>query len=191
MNDKQIVEAIHGCFEEMVVAIDGRLDQMQAELWDGLHGELRKQEARFDQIDKRLDRVEERLDRMEERFDRMDERLDQMDERLDQMDVRLDGLEKHLKEHDDQLDIINQKLTGLALHVENETDRNIQLLAENHLMLVGKLNEGIEAANGNKLYAIKVNYLVGRVDKLYDEVEDIKKQMKIRRTGKRSLKALS
>lgn len=184
MNDKQIVETIHGCFEEMVVAINGRLDQMQAELWDGLHGELRKQEARFDQIDKRLDRMDERLDEM-------DERLDRMDERLDQMDVRLDGLEKHLKEHDDQLDIINQKLTGLALHVENETDRNIQLLAENHLMLVGKLNEGIETANGNKLYAIKVNYLVGRVDKLYDEVEDIKKQMKIRRTGKRSLKALS
>lgn len=170
MNDKQVVETIHGCFEEMVVAINGRLDQMQAELWNGLHGELRKQEARFDQIDKRLDRVEERLDRVEERLDQM---------------------ERHLKEHDDQLDVINQKLTGLALHVENETDRNIQLLAENHLMLVGKLNEGIEAANGNKLYAIKVNYLTGRVDKLYDEVEDIKRQMKIRRTGRRSLKTLS
>ena len=219
MSDTQIMETIHGCFEEMVVAINGRLDQMQTELKDGLHKELQKHEERFDQIDRRLDRMDERLDRMDERldkmderFDRMDERLDKMDERFDRMDERLDkmderfdqidkrlnkmderfdGIDEHLKAHDKQLDVIDRKLTGLALHVENETDRNIRLLAENHIELVNKLNEGIDAANNNRMYAIQVGYLIKNVDKLKEEVEDLKKGSIIRRPGRRALKSPS
>lgn len=170
MNDTQIMETIHGCFEEMVVAINGRLDQMQAELKAGLHEELKRHEERLDRIEVRLDRIEERLDRVEERLDRVEE---------------------HLKEHDKRLDTLDRKLTELSLHVENETDSNIRLLAENHIELVNKLNEGIDAANNNRMYAIQVGYLIKNVDKLKEEVEDLKKGSIIRRPRRRVFKTLS
>lgn len=173
-------ETIQNCFAEMATALNGRLDRMQTEI-----------NERFAGIDKRLDGIDGRLDGIDERLDRMDERLDGMDERFGQIEKRLDGIDGQLLEHSEQLFILDRKLTGLALHVENETDKYIQILAENHISLTGKLNEGIEAHNGNKLYSIKVDFLIGRVDKLYDEVEGIKKQMKIRRPARRSVKALS
>lgn len=177
MNDTQIMETIHGCFEEMVVAINGRLDQMQAELKAGLHEELKRHEERLDRIEVRLDRIEVRLDRIEERLDRVEERLDRVEE--------------HLKEHDKRLDALDRKLTELSLHVENETDSNIRLLAENHIELVNKLNEGIDAANNNRMYAIQVGYLIKNVDKLKEEVEDLKKGSIIRRPRRRVFKSLS
>ncbi len=166
-------ETIQNCFAEMMVTVNGRLDRMQTEI-----------NERFAGIEKRLDGIDERLDGI-------DERLDGMDERFEQIEKRLGGIDEQLKEHSEQLFILDRKLTGLALHVENETDKYVQILAENHLTLTEKLNEGVEAHNGNKLYAIKVNFLISRVDRLYDEVEGIKKQMKIRRPGRRSMKALS
>ena len=46
----------------------------------------------------------------------------------------------------DDLDTLKKKTTDLALHLENVTDRNIELLAENHLSLVDKLNEAVKTA---------------------------------------------
>lgn len=152
MNDTQIMETIHGCFEEMAVAINGRLDQMQTELKAGLHEELKRHE----------------------------ERLDRMDERMNSMETSLQS----------QIDKVDRKITVLALHVENETDKKIQILAENHLELMRKLNEGIEAANRNKMYAMEVDCLVGKVDKLYEDVEEIKKRV-IRKPRRRISKAFS
>lgn len=122
---------------------------------------------------------------------RLDRMQTEINERFAGIEKRLDGIDDQLREHSEQLFILDRKLTGLALHVENETDKYIQILAENHLTLTEKLNAGMEAHNGNKLYAIKVNFLISKVDKLYDDVEGIKKQMKIRRPGRRSVKALS
>lgn len=173
-------ETIQNCFAEMMVTVNGRLDRMQTEI-----------NERFAGIEKRLDGMDERFEQIEKRLDGIDERLDGMDERFEQIEKRLDGIDEQLREHSEQLFILDRKLAGLALHVENETDKYIQILAENHLTLTEKLNEGTEAHNGNKLYAIKVNFLISRVDRLYDDVESIKKQMKIRRTGRRSVKALS
>lgn len=194
-------ETIQNCFAEMATALNGRLDRMQTEInerfagidkrLDGMDDRFERIERRLDGIDERLDRMDERLDGMDERFEQIEKRLDGMDERFGQIEKRLDGIDGQLLEHSEQLFILDRKLTGLALHVENETDKYIQILAENHISLTGKLNEGIEAHNGNKLYSIKVDFLIGRVDKLYDEVEGIKKQIKIRRPARRSVKALS
>lgn len=187
-------ETIQNCFAEMATALNGRLDRMQTEInerFAGIDKRLDGMDDRFERIERRLDGIDERLDGIDERLDRMDERLNGMDERFEQIEKRLDGIDGQLLEHSEQLFILDRKLTGLALHVENETDKYIQILAENHISLTGKLNEGIEAHNGNKLYSIKVDFLIGRVDKLYDEVEGIKKQIKIRRPARRSVKALS
>ena len=65
----------------------------------------------------------------------------------------------------DDLDTLKKKTTDLALHLENVTDRNIELLAENHLSLVDKLNEAVKTADKEK------------VDKLSNEVANLKGQI--------------
>lgn len=93
----------------------------------------------------------------------------------DIMDERLD--EKLDKKFDEKLQPIQDSITGLKLHLENITDKNIQLLAENHIDLVNKLNQAIPVANNNSAYEVKVNYLVEKVEILEKEVLKLKETM--------------
>lgn len=77
----------------------------------------------------------------------------------------------------DDLDTLKKKTTDLALHLENVTDRNIELLAENHLSLVDKLNEAVKTADKTALFEIQVRILTEKVDKLSNEVANLKGQI--------------
>ena len=67
-------------------------------------------------------------------------------------------------------DLKNQ-VSQTQLHLENATDRNIQLLAENHSNLIDKLNQAIPVADKNLTYEVKVNYLLERVSTLEKKVQ--------------------
>lgn len=69
---------------------------------------------------------------------------------------------------------LKQEMSGIKLHLENVTDKNISILAENHVDLVRKLNEAIPTADNNAAYAVQVNYLTERVTKLEKEFSDFK-----------------
>ena len=60
---------------------------------------------------------------MDERFDRVYARMDKMDSRMDQMDNRISEMDSRLE----------QKIENIRIHLENETDKKIQLLAENYV----------------------------------------------------------
>lgn len=72
---------------------------------------------------------------------------------------------------------IRQKVTNLELTLENETNHNIQLLAENHLSLVDKLNQAIKVQDKSLLYEVQVSGLKMRVERLEQEIADIKSKI--------------
>ncbi|MDE7311855.1 MAG: hypothetical protein K2N87_09635 [Eubacterium sp.] len=66
------------------------------------------------------------------------------------------------------------QLSQTQLHLENKTDRNIVLLAENHSMLIDKLNQAIPLANKNLTYEVKVEYALDKISELEKDVADLK-----------------
>lgn len=69
---------------------------------------------------------------------------------------------------------LKQEVSAIKLHLENVTDKNISILAENHIELVKKLNAAIPIADNNRAYAVQVNYLTERVTKLEKDFQDFK-----------------
>ncbi len=67
--------------------------------------------------------------------------------------------------------------TSIELHLENTTDKNIQLIAENFIELIEKLNQAIPVADKNLAYEVKVNYLVSEVSKLKQEIAELKSKI--------------
>ena len=110
---------------------------------------------KMNQIDTKVDKLDNCIDRLDSRMDQLDSRMDQLDSRMDQLDSRIERIE---------------------LHLENETDKNIQLLAENHVELINKLNQAIPIADKNLVYEVKVNHLIGEVNRLKEDVEILKKK---------------
>ena len=69
---------------------------------------------------------------------------------------------------------LKQDVTEMKLSLENETNHNIQLLAENHCDLVDKLNQAIPVADKALLNEVQISGLRIRVDSLEKEVAEMK-----------------
>ncbi len=106
----------------------------------------------------------------EEYFDRLEECTGRLGNRFDQFSERFDRLEERMGRSDD-------RIAHIELHLENKTDHNIQLLAENFIDLVNKLNQAIPAADKNLAYEVKVTYLIDEVNKLRENVEAIRRKI--------------
>lgn len=76
-----------------------------------------------------------------------------------------------------RVETVEQKLTSIELTLENETNHNIQLLAENHINLVDKLNQAIRVQDKSILYEVQVSGLKMKVEKLEKEVAEIKSKI--------------
>lgn len=79
-------------------------------------------------------------------------------------DVRLlQGDVQSLKE---DVQSLKERVTNIEITLENETNRNIQLVAEGHLNLDRKLDEALKELHPNTMYHLKVKHLDGEVTKM-------------------------
>ncbi len=68
---------------------------------------------------------------------------------------------------------MKQDISGIHLHLENVTDRKIELLAENHLHLIDKLNEAIRVSDKTLIYETEVAALSEEMKKIKKRIEKI------------------
>ena len=62
------------------------------------------------------------------------------------------------------------RITSLELTLENETNRNIRLIAEGHLDLSRKLDQALVVENQKKMLLIRVNTLENEMRKLKEQM---------------------
>ena len=87
------------------------------------------------------------------------------------------GLKEDVAVLKEDVSILKQRVTAIEVHLENQTDKNIQLIAENFIELTNKLNQAIPVADKNLAYEVKVNYLIEKVQFLEKDFEKFKCQM--------------
>ena len=62
---------------------------------------------------------------------------------------------------------------SVELTLENETNRNIKIIAEGHLDLNRKLDEALKAENEKEMLLIRVNILENELRKVKERIEGI------------------
>ena len=73
----------------------------------------------------------------------------------------------------EELKKLNDKLTDVQLTLENETNKNIKIIAEGHLDLSRKLDEALKVDSEKELLLIRVNRLENELRRLKTRVEEI------------------
>jgi len=61
-------------------------------------------------------------------------------------------------------------IRSLELTLENETNRNISIVAEGHLDLIRKLNEALKIENEKEMLLIRVNRLENELRKIKEQL---------------------
>ena len=111
--------------------------------------------------------------------DMIDMKKDMTDMKKDMTDMKKDMTEMKKDMTDMKKDILGLKeeTKDIRLHIENVTDKNISLLADSHCKLFQRLNENNQALSNQLAYQIKVNYLISDMEKVKQEVAEIKKRI--------------
>ena len=73
----------------------------------------------------------------------------------------------------DELRKLNDKVTDIQLTLENETNRNIKIIAEGQLDLSRKLDEALKVDSEKEMLLIRVNRLENELRRLKARVEEI------------------
>lgn len=102
------------------------------------------------------------------------EKLDLILSNMQEMKDEIQVMKKDIRDMKKDIRELQQRVTKIELHLENATDKNIQLLAENFIELTDKLNRAVPAADNNRAYEVKVNYLIERVSSLEKEMAELK-----------------
>ena len=104
-----------------------------------------------------------RMDGLESRMDGLDARMDGLDAKMDGLDSRMERMEKRQEQFEEET---RDNFADLRLHLENITDRNISILAENHLNLINKMDVSATWMNRIMINEVKMNALADQVNRL-------------------------
>ena len=78
-----------------------------------------------------------------------------------------------------KMEPIKKDLKEIQLTLENETNRNIKIVAEGHLDLSRKLDEALNVENEKEMLLVRVNILESDVRRLKEKVATIAKDYKM------------
>ena len=81
------------------------------------------------------------------------------------------GLAADMKAVREDTKDLRSRMSAIEFNLENETNKNIRILAENHLSLMEKLDEAIKVSNRHFLYELKVNSLDRRVTEIERRIQ--------------------
>ena len=82
-------------------------------------------------------------------------------------------LDEKLKPIKDDIDTLEKKVISIELTLENETNRNIQIIAEGHLDLVRKLDDALKVENEKEMLLLRVNHLENELRKVKERISQI------------------
>lgn len=78
-----------------------------------------------------------------------------------------------LKPIKDDIDTLEKKVTSIELTLENETNRNIRIIAEGHLDLSRKLDDVLKVENEKEMLLLRVNHLENELRKVKERLNQI------------------
>ena len=111
------------------------------------------------------------------RYSMNDTKIDAMFEVLQTITKDITDMKKDMSDMKKDIRGLKEETQDIRLHIENVTDKNISLLAESHCRLFQRLNENIQMINNQLAYQIKVNYLISDMDKMKQEMAEIKRHI--------------
>jgi archaellum component FlaC len=90
------------------------------------------------------------------------------------MKTELQGMKSDIAELKVDVGVLKNKVTAIELKQENVTNHNIQLLAENHIELINKLNDAIHVQDKSLMFEVQISGLKMKIESLELEVQQLK-----------------
>ncbi len=105
---------------------------------------------RVSSLEVKMDSLDNRVSSLEVKMDSLDKKMDSLDNRVSSLEVKMDSLDKKMDSLDNRVSSLENEVSKINVTLENETNRNIKIIAEGHLDLSRKLDEAISLSSDVK-----------------------------------------
>lgn len=112
--------------------------------------------------EKKLDELFELVKGINSKVQSMDSKIQSMDDKIQSMCQDIKGIHETLERHDNDI-------RDLRLTLENVTNRNISIIAENHLELNRKLNEALKRKEEEEKLYMRMNIAENDIRRLKEK----------------------
>ena len=130
-------------------------------------------EKTFHQIEYRLKCVEEELGGVRKELDGVKGEVNGVKQELNDVRSEVGGVNQELNDIKRSVAGVEKIVKDVQLTLENETNRNIQIIAEGHLDLSRKLDEAVKIDNEKEILKLRVNRLESELEKTKSRLSEI------------------
>ncbi len=162
---------------EWLLAISDMMDKKLKSELQPIRSDIREVKEDVRGVKEELQEVKEDVQNMKEELQEVKKDVRGVKKELQEVKEDVRGIKGHMQELDQRVTNVEEGVKDIRLVLENETNHNIQLLAENFIELTNKLNQAIPAADKNLAYEVKVNHLISEVNELKRQMVDLKNRI--------------
>ncbi len=105
--------------------------------------------------------------------DLLDKKLTPINERITNIEVKVNNMDQKFDNMELKVNKIELTTKKVELTLENETNRNIQIIAEGHLNLSRKLDDALKVENEREMLLIRLNRLENEMRLVKERLNEI------------------
>ncbi|RGF97800.1 hypothetical protein DXA10_00545 [Firmicutes bacterium AM55-24TS] len=95
--------------------------------------------------------------------------LNNMNKQFDDVNSKFDDINNQMSEMKADIQKMKNEIREISLTLENETNRNIKIIAEGHLDLSRKLDKALTVENEKEMALIRINMMENEIRRIKEK----------------------
>ena len=113
--------------------------------------------------------TEEMLVSLVENVKNINSTLNNMNKQFDDVNSKFDDINNQISEMKTEIQKMKNEIREISLTLENETNRNIKIIAEGHLDLSRKLDKALTVENEKEMALIRINMMENEIRRIKEK----------------------
>mgnify|MGYP000927860600 CR=1 FL=1 len=113
--------------------------------------------------------TEEMLVSLVENVKNINSTLNNMNKQFDDVNSKVDDINNQMSEMKADIQKMKNEIREISLTLENETNRNIKIIAEGHLDLSRKLDKALTVENEKEMALIRINMMENEIRRIKEK----------------------
>lgn len=143
------------------MAEEKKLDEL-FELVKGMNNRVQNMDNKIQSMDNKIQSMDNKIQSMDSNSQSMDSKIQSMDSKIQSINDSIQNIYEILERHDNDI-------RDLRLTLENVTNRNISIIAENHIELNRKLNEALKRKEEEERLYMRMNIAENDIRRLKEK----------------------
>ena len=140
MLTREDLQAIAG----LLVPLETRIGGLETK-FDKFEGRVGRLEDRFDKFEQQFEdfkcETRNRFENLEANLQSVDKHVCELDTKVAKLDTKVSDLDGKVTRLDTKVSEVDNSVRSLWIHVENQTEKQLRIVAENYSNLTNKLDE--------------------------------------------------